>query len=219
MRTCDSTGLGWRGGSRSFLPQSLGTGWDLTFPTTWLLAGALTLSSAAWAGARAFQGARTFANAQGACARDCLLRRVQLGRLGAPGSLRGPPGCTGPPATPDLPQSLAWGGRTVQRWVSRVGGPSEVGWWACAACNAARPVHRRGQGVQNVGVPRGQVIGKSRAVTAMADVGPGVRMAPVQVPPLPLPGRGISGSWFCFLVPQFPHLQNGDENSHLEGLL
>lgn len=50
------------------------------------------------------------------------------------------------------------------------------------------------------------------------DVGPGVRTARVQTPPLPLLRRGISGQWLCFFVPQFPHPQNGSESTHLEGL-
>lgn len=55
-RNGDSPVRGWRGGSRPFLPQGLGTGWGLTFPTTWLLAAAPSLSSTAWAAARHSKG-------------------------------------------------------------------------------------------------------------------------------------------------------------------
>lgn len=200
LQNGDSKVMGRRGGRLSFLPQALGTGWDLTFPTTWLLAAARTLSSAAWAGARAFQGARTFADAQGACARGCLLRRVRLGRLGAPGSLRGPPGRTGPcnPSPLLAPEPGVWRPRCPEVGESGHRGLSEGGWWMCAACNAASPAHSWGQGVQNAGLciqwgPWRASHRKSRAVTVMGDVGPGVRIARVQVPPLPLPSCGISG--------------------------
>lgn len=66
----------------------------------------------------------------------------------------------------------------------------------------------------------GSLVGKSQNVRASygdGRCGPWCQNSPGSMSPLPLPSCGMWGQWLCFFVPQIPHLQNGNENTHLEG--